>query len=283
MFTDTNHGGCTQTLKSTSRTVVVHGTWWVKSITTTQAHISLSTGENEFQGTAFTTSSSLGTQVMKDLGKEIQLRICADAQGRHGSMEATRTCETPTHAAAQEGECERCAGSTSLDEKDTGKPSSIEPTLFSRPNIPDHPTRSGRVDLGLFRRSLVEVDDKERCAQGNRGVRMKCKRTLATNEKRALCSRKGVPLCLVQGGAVMWQPTSWPHVRVFCRSSNPPSPPQDQLQLPVVWDASCLQFQVLRRSLCTRTKMFTIQTDSFSRRCIHAGVERKKIKWNSIQ
>ena len=51
------------------------------------------------------------------------------------------------------------------DEKDTGKPSSIEPTLFSRPNIPDHPTRSGRVDLGLFRRSLVEVDDKERCAQ----------------------------------------------------------------------------------------------------------------------
>ena len=85
VFTDTDHAGCTQTRKSTSSVVIKHGGHWIKSTSTTQAVIGLSSGESEFHGIVKGTSHGLGMQlVATDLGRELELRIWCDASAGMG-------------------------------------------------------------------------------------------------------------------------------------------------------------------------------------------------------
>ena len=80
MYVDGNHAGCTQTRRSTSCTTCKHGAHWIKSSTTTQIPIALSSGESEFHAVVKGTSSGIGLQVFaKDLGAQLELNIHVDA------------------------------------------------------------------------------------------------------------------------------------------------------------------------------------------------------------
>ena len=101
VFTDTNHEGCTQTRKSTSCVVIMRGKHWIKSSTSTQSTIGLSSGESEFHGIVKGTSQALGCQVMcGDLGRDVEPRLWADATAGLGiamrrGIGKTRHLHTP--------------------------------------------------------------------------------------------------------------------------------------------------------------------------------------------
>jgi len=79
-YSDSDHAGCTRTRKSTSSTVVMLGHHYVKSTSTTQQLIALSTGESEFYALVKAASVAIGMRaLMKDFGVELSSHIFADA------------------------------------------------------------------------------------------------------------------------------------------------------------------------------------------------------------
>ena len=68
-YSDTDHAGCLKTRKSTSCSMRFLGKHMVKLSASTQALISLSSGESEFYGAVNTASAGLGTiNLLKDMG-----------------------------------------------------------------------------------------------------------------------------------------------------------------------------------------------------------------------
>ena len=80
IWTDTDYAGCKRTRKSTSGGVVMWGKHLIKSWSSTQSVIALSSGEAEYYGIVKGASVGLGLQsVLKDFDVEVDLTIKSDA------------------------------------------------------------------------------------------------------------------------------------------------------------------------------------------------------------
>ena len=82
---DTNFAGCLRTRKSTSGGVITIGDHVIKTWSTIQSVIALSSGEAEYHGMVRGASIGLGIQSMlADLGVALQLRSRTDASAAKG-------------------------------------------------------------------------------------------------------------------------------------------------------------------------------------------------------
>jgi hypothetical protein len=85
VYTDTDWAGCPKTRKSTSGGCVMLGHHSVKHWSSTQASISLSSGEAEFAGVIRGAGQGLGYQaLLKDLGVGVPLRVWTDSSAAIG-------------------------------------------------------------------------------------------------------------------------------------------------------------------------------------------------------
>ena len=72
VFTDADHAGCLKTRKSTSSSKLFYGSHMLRSTSTTQGVIALSSGESEFCALVKGTSAGLGAvSMLKHLGVDI--------------------------------------------------------------------------------------------------------------------------------------------------------------------------------------------------------------------
>ncbi len=85
VYTDTDWAGCPRTRKSTSGGCVMFGQHAVKHWSSTQASVSLSSGEAEFAGVIRGAGQGLGYQaLLSDLGVEVPLRVWTDSSAAIG-------------------------------------------------------------------------------------------------------------------------------------------------------------------------------------------------------
>ena len=72
VFTDSNQARCPKTRKSTSSSNLWYGSHMLRSTTTTQGVVALSSGESEFYALVKETSAGLGVvSILTDLGVDI--------------------------------------------------------------------------------------------------------------------------------------------------------------------------------------------------------------------
>ena len=87
VWTDTDFAGCSKTRNSTSGGLVMHGTHVIKSWSTNQVVIALSSGEAEYYGLVKGASVALGIKALsEDLGRcyEGSIEIRSDASAAIG-------------------------------------------------------------------------------------------------------------------------------------------------------------------------------------------------------
>ena len=85
IYTDTDWGGCPRTRKSTSGGCVMVGTHAIKTWSSTQASVSLSSGEAELYGVVRGAGMGLGYQsLLKDLGHTLPVRVWTDSSASIG-------------------------------------------------------------------------------------------------------------------------------------------------------------------------------------------------------
>ena len=85
IYTDTDFAGCPRTRKSTSGGCVLIGRHTIKSWSSTQTSIALSSGEAEFNGVVRGSGVGLGFQsLLKDFGLEVPLRVWTDSSAAIG-------------------------------------------------------------------------------------------------------------------------------------------------------------------------------------------------------
>ena len=85
VYTDTDWAGCVKTRRSTQGGLAIFGGHCVKSWSTTQAFIALSSGEAEYYGVVKGSSVGLGLQAMlADMGVKVQLHVHTDATAAKG-------------------------------------------------------------------------------------------------------------------------------------------------------------------------------------------------------
>ena len=85
IYTDTDWAGCPRTRKSTSGGFVLLGSHTLKSWSSTQSSIALSSGEAEFNGVVRGSGIGLGLQsLFKDLGVKTPLRVWTDSTAAIG-------------------------------------------------------------------------------------------------------------------------------------------------------------------------------------------------------
>ena len=85
VYTDTDWAGCPRTRKSTSGGCVILGTHPIKSWSSTQSSVALSSGEAEFNGVVRGAGVGLGYQsLLRDLGIEVGLRVWTDSSAAIG-------------------------------------------------------------------------------------------------------------------------------------------------------------------------------------------------------
>jgi hypothetical protein len=85
VFTDTDWAGCPRTRKSTSGGCVILGSHTVKSWSSTQSSIALSSGEAEFNGVVRGAGVGLGYQsLLRDLGIDVPVRVWTDSSAAVG-------------------------------------------------------------------------------------------------------------------------------------------------------------------------------------------------------
>ena len=79
-YTDSDDAGCPITRKSTSSGDLLHGSHLIKSYSSTQQTLALSSGESEFYATIKAAAAALGARAMaEDLGIELGVNIATDA------------------------------------------------------------------------------------------------------------------------------------------------------------------------------------------------------------
>ena len=84
-YSDTDWAGCPRTRKSTSGGCVVLGSHLVKSWSSTQTSVSLSSVESEFYGVVKAGGVSLGYQaLLRDLGIDLDARVSTDSSTTMG-------------------------------------------------------------------------------------------------------------------------------------------------------------------------------------------------------
>ncbi len=85
VFTDTDWAGCPRTRKSTSGGCVLLGSHTIKSWSSTQTSVALSSGEAEFNGVVRGAGIGLGYQsLLRDLGQELPVRVWTDSSAALG-------------------------------------------------------------------------------------------------------------------------------------------------------------------------------------------------------
>ena len=85
VYSDTDWAGCGKTRKSTSGGVAMVGAHAVKTWSSTQPQVSLSSGEAEFYGTVRASGMGLGFQsLLRDLGCELKVRVWTDSSAAIG-------------------------------------------------------------------------------------------------------------------------------------------------------------------------------------------------------
>ena len=85
VWSDTDFAGCRKTRKSTSGGVITLGKHVVKTWSTTQAILALSSGEAEYYGIVKGCSQGLGMKaMMEDLGVKVRVRVKTDANAAVG-------------------------------------------------------------------------------------------------------------------------------------------------------------------------------------------------------
>ncbi len=85
VYTDTDWAGCPRTRKSTSGGCVILGTHPIKSWSSTQSSVALSSGEAEFNGVVRGAGVGLGYQsLLRDLGIQVGLRVWTDSSAAIG-------------------------------------------------------------------------------------------------------------------------------------------------------------------------------------------------------
>ncbi len=86
VYTDTDWAGCPRTRKSTSGGCIMVGSHTVKSWSSTQSNVALSSGEAEFNGVVRGSGAGLGYQsLLRDLGQDIPLRVWTDSSAAIGT------------------------------------------------------------------------------------------------------------------------------------------------------------------------------------------------------
>ena len=87
---DTDYAGCLETRKSTSGGVLMHGSHCIRSWSTTQSVIALSSGEAELYGIVKGASAGLGFQsIAKDLGSSLYVDVYSDSAAAKGMVRRT--------------------------------------------------------------------------------------------------------------------------------------------------------------------------------------------------
>ena len=85
VYSDTDWAGCIKTRKSTQGGVVLLGGCCIKSWSSTQNLIALSSGEAEHYGVVKAASVALGTQAMlRDMGCDLPIEVMTDASAAKG-------------------------------------------------------------------------------------------------------------------------------------------------------------------------------------------------------
>ena len=85
MWTDSDHAGCTKTRKSTSGVLVRIGSHLIKSWSSTQDVVALSSGEAEYYGIVKGASQGFGVRgMMGDLGIRLSVTLNTDATAARG-------------------------------------------------------------------------------------------------------------------------------------------------------------------------------------------------------
>ena len=85
VYTDTDFAGCPRTRKSTSGGCVLLGSHTIKSWSSTQTSVALSSGEAEFNGVVRGSGVGLGYQsLLRDLGIEAPVRVWTDSSAAIG-------------------------------------------------------------------------------------------------------------------------------------------------------------------------------------------------------
>jgi len=85
VYSDTDWGGCKTTRKSTSGGCVLLGRHLLKSWSSTQPSVSLSSGEAEFYGVLKAAGAGLGVQsLLQDVGQKVSLRVWTDSSAAIG-------------------------------------------------------------------------------------------------------------------------------------------------------------------------------------------------------
>ena len=84
-WTDTDYAGCHVSRKSTSGGVIMLGSHMVKSWSSTQANVSLSSGEAEYYGLVKGSSVAIGIKSMHaEMGIHVRIRVSTDASAAKG-------------------------------------------------------------------------------------------------------------------------------------------------------------------------------------------------------
>ena len=85
VYTDTDWAGCPRTRKSTSGGCVMLGSHMIKSWSSTQSGVALSSGEAEFNGVVRGAGIGLGYQsLLRDLGQKLPVRVWTDSSAAVG-------------------------------------------------------------------------------------------------------------------------------------------------------------------------------------------------------
>ncbi len=86
MYTDTDWAGCPRTRKSTSGGCIMLGSHALKSWSSTQSNVALSSGEAEFNGVVRGAGAGLGFQsLLRDLGQDLPVRVWTDSSAAMGT------------------------------------------------------------------------------------------------------------------------------------------------------------------------------------------------------
>ena len=85
VYTDTDFAGCARTRKSTSGGVIMYGSHLIKTWSSTQNVIALSSGEAEYYGLVKGASQGLGVKnMMNEYGVETKVTVKTDASAAKG-------------------------------------------------------------------------------------------------------------------------------------------------------------------------------------------------------
>ena len=85
MYSDTDWSGCPRSRKSTSGGCIMIGSHCIRTWSSTQASVTLSSGEAEFYGLVKAAGAGLGHQsLMKDLGVSLPVRVWTDSSAAIG-------------------------------------------------------------------------------------------------------------------------------------------------------------------------------------------------------